>query len=497
MQVARLLEPKKRTLSSKIIEALRALQLEAQLSKSEILDLYLTYAPFGANIEGLEAASYRYFKKPSKFLAPGELAFLLLLPQSPHRWDRKSVSSLETKRAQVLDRLLACDVISAEDRDQALTSPIPEWRSSFESHAEHLSDLVPAKQPSNTSFNIQTTLDYQIQSSIEDLIHHSEASLRAKGILNVSVLVLDNPSGELRAAIGNFDFYRSSDNQKMTGFNTFRSTGSLLKPFIFARLIEAGQMLPATLLEDVPIDVEGYEPKNYDGQFSGLVEAQLALSNSLNVPWVKQLRDHGIDGFLTFLLNSGMRSSLTRDKLGLSIAIGGLETTQWDLLMLYRALARDGKIKPIRWLRNEPSRDEWQWLHPGAVELTRDALAIRGRPDFAIDPSYLKQSDIRWKTGTSQGNRDAWAIGFTARYTIAVWLGNLDYAPAPALVGPEVSAPILFDAFSRIRNIDKEPLHQWNHRHTEQVEVCIFWSPRWSALSSSQTHYGRERTPSS
>jgi penicillin-binding protein 1C len=475
MQLARLIEPRPRTLTSKALEALMSFRLEARLSKKEILDLYLTYAPFGGNLEGIEAASQRYFKKPALLLSPSEAAFLFLLPQSPHRWDRRDTTDLARLRNRNLQRMQDCGVINHAELAQFQRDPIPEWKAAFDSHAEHLANWVLQKSPSPNVTNIRTTLDRTLQSTLENLVKEREAQLRSLGILNVGLIVVENSTGAVRAAIGNFDYYRDGDSQKYASFLAPRSPGSLLKPLLYGALLEAGEILPETLLEDVPVDVDGYEPKNYDGEFSGLVEARLALSNSLNIPWIQKLRTFGVDSFLSFLLESGLKTPQKRHQLGLSVAIGGMEANLVDLVKLYRAVAADGSMQQLIWqhstLANENEKPRaWRWLHPGAAHLVREAMRIRGRPDFAIDPKYLMNPSIRWKTGTSQGNHDAWAIGFTPEFTIGVWLGNLDNRPSPSLVGPEVAAPLMFDAFARVRT--KGP--EWHPDGVAQVEVCAF-----------------------
>lgn len=474
MQLVRLMEPRPRTLSSKAIEAFRAIHLEAHLSKTEILDLYLSYAPFGSNIEGIEAAAQRYFQKPARLLSPAETAFLLLLPQSPKRWDRRSAVNLRLLRDRNLARMSACGLLTTSEHQQSLAEPIPEWRSKFETRAAHFSDWV--SNQSIVNGEIRTSIDRHLQRTLEDMTNESEARLRELGILNIAVLVVENKSGAIRAAIGNHDYTRNGDSQKFASFVVPRSPGSLLKPFLYGRLIETGEILPESLIEDVPFDVDGYQPKNYDGEFTGLVEAKIALSNSLNVPWVKKLRDIRIESFLNFLLESDLKTPQTPDQLGLSLAIGGMEVPLLDLVRMYSALANDGRIRPLKWLNTEasPVTQDRHWLHPGAAHLVREGLSIRGRPDFAIDPRWLTNSQARWKTGTSQGNHDAWAIGFDSDFTVGVWLGNLDNRATPSLVGPEVAAPLMFDAMARARRVSASIAKEWVASGLEDVEVCSF-----------------------
>jgi len=474
MQVARLLEPRPRTLSAKILEAWLALRLESRFSKREILELYLSYAPFGANIEGIEAASQRYFLKSARHLSPSEAAFLLLLPQAPRRWEAREKVDLARLRNRNLERLRDCGVISEADLARFSRDPVPDWRAAFEVHAPHFADWVSAGAENQD--RIVSTVDRGMQKSVEELVGRREARLRELGIVNVGLLAVDNATGEVRVAIGNFDYTRDDDGQKFASFLVPRSPGSLLKPFLFGRLVEAGQMLPETLLEDVPIDVKGYEPKNYNGEFQGLIEARLALAHSLNVPWVRALRDYGVEAFLDDLLSSGLQTPQKREEIGLSLVVGAMEANLKDLVMLYRALADDGRMRRLAVREAEAKRlESFPWMNPGAAHLVREALKIRGRPDFAIDPEYLASPTVRWKTGTSQGNRDAWAIGFDPEWTVGVWLGNLDQRASPSLVGPEVAAPLMFDALALLRQ--KSPAgsgRPWLPSSLETVEVCAF-----------------------
>jgi penicillin-binding protein 1C len=473
MQVARLMNPRPRVWGVKVQEAVSALRLDLRLSKDEILNLYLSYAPFGRNLEGLESAARRYFNKPAARLNPAETAFLFLLPQSPKRWSHKDLEQLKNLRARNLKRYAECGVITAEEERKWAAEPVPEWRGRYETLAPHLADWVNGLKPDENM--IVTTVDAGAQRALEELIREGEAHWRELGILNAGVVVLDNATGEIRAASGNFDSSRTDEAQQFASFLIPRSTGSLLKTFLYGRMLEAGEALPETLLEDVPLDLNGYRPKNYNGEFTGLVEARMALAHSLNVPWIRALRDHGVDAFMEFLLSTGLKTPQSRQDVGVSMIVGGLQASLMDLTMLYRALADDGRMRALSVFPGDSEKNRpWSWLNGAAVHLVREALRIRGRPDFAIDPRYLTSSTIRWKTGTSQGNVDAWAIGFDRDFTVGVWFGNLDSRPSPALVGPEVSAPLMFDTFSRLRKRSPRVNEEWLPIGTEMQEVCAF-----------------------
>lgn len=475
MQVARLLEPNPRGWKAKLKESLRAIRLETQLSKNKILELYLSYAPFGGNIEGIEAAAYRYFEKPAKSLSPAEVAFLFLLPQAPMRWELRNKIDLLKARNRNLERLKICGVIDDEDLNRFSKMEIPkasQWRQGFSELAPHLADFVNQKSPLERT---KTTIDSRMQMSTENLVKSNEVELRAHGILNVGLIVVENSTGEIKVAIGNFELNRGADAQNYASFLIPRSTGSLLKPFIYGRLLETGELLPDSLLEDVPIDINGYQPQNYNGEFHGLVEAKMALANSYNVPWIRVLKEHGVDAFLSFLLSAGIKPPQKPSEIGLSLAVGGLQLSLLDLAKIYRSIANDGMMSDLNWIEGEAKKmRSWSWLNPAAAHLVREALKIRGRPDFAIENRNLSHPSVRWKTGTSQGNRDAWAFGMDPDYTVGVWLGNLNQEAAPSLVGPEVAAPIMFDTFSRIRKQNPSLHREWYATGFESIDVCAF-----------------------
>jgi penicillin-binding protein 1C len=350
--------------------------------------------------------------------------------------------------------------------------PVPAWRADFDEHAPHLADWIKSARRDD---RVITAIDPVIQRSLEEHVAANEAKLREVGVVNIGLIAVENATGEIRAAIGNFDAKRDGDAQRFASFQVARSTGSLLKPFLFERLLESGDILPETLLEDVPLDLNGYQPQNYNGEFLGLVEARMALAHSYNVPWIRALRDYGVDAFYSFLTSSGLKTPQKAGDVGVSMIVGGMQANLKDLAMIYRALADDGQMRPLGIFLDEGrALKPWAWMNPAAVHLVREALKIRGRPDFAIDPHYLSNPSIRWKTGTSQGNRDAWAIGFDPEWTVAVWLGNLDERASPALIGPELAAPIMFDSFSRIRRHAPQMGREWEPVGTEMVEVCAF-----------------------
>jgi penicillin-binding protein 1C len=448
MQLARLLEPRPRTLRSKAIEALRALQIERRLSKAEILEAYLAFAPYGGNVEGIEAASLLYFGHRADRLSTDEIAVLLAVPQDPSsRFPRADhTEALRSARDRVLARLAAQDLAGFEEdalRDAA-TRPVPSALRAVPREAPHAAAWLAARAPSGAA--IATTLDRGIQTTVERTIRRAHGAWAAQGIHNAAVVVVDHHTNEVKALVGNPNFFDAAHGGQIAGFDVPRSPGSTMKPFVYALALDHGQALPDTLSLDVPVSYQGYAPENYDGLYDGLVPFEQALARSLNVPFVLQLENMGMAPFEALLKNGGVRSQdLSPGALGLSAVIGGMEVTPLELAALYAALANDGEVRDLR-IVAAPAPTPRRLFSAGAAWLTRRALAIRDRPDFpARREMGAAPRGIHWKTGTSFGNRDAWAVGSNLRYTVVVWTGNFDRRASPHLVGAETPAPVLFD----------------------------------------------------
>jgi penicillin-binding protein 1C len=449
MQLARLLEPKPRTLRSKVSEALVAFRLEARLTKDQILEDYLTFAPYGGNIEGIEAASLLYFGHRADQLSTNEIAILLAVPQDPtHRRPHPDhEKALRDARDRVLARLdgardhagFAPDALA-----RAKTEPVPTGVRTVPREAPHAAVWLSALAPSGAP--IETTLDHGIQATVERTIQRAKTDWAVQGIHNAAVVVVDHTTAEIQALVGNPDFFDAIHGGQIVGFDVPRSPGSTLKPFVYALALDRGQSLPEQLSLDVPVSYRGYAPENFDGHYDGLVSLEQALARSLNVPFVLQLEQMGMEPFLALLQRGGIRSEdLSPGKLGLSAVIGGMEITPLELAGLYVALANDGQARDLHVLRG-PDTSARTLFTPGAAWLTRRALAIRDRPDFAARRELRAEPrGIHWKTGTSFGHRDAWAVGSNERYTVVVWAGNFDRTPSVHLVGAETPAPVLFD----------------------------------------------------
>jgi penicillin-binding protein 1C len=463
MQLVRVLEPRPRTLVSKVIESFRAVQLELLLSKDDILAAYLQFVPYGRNVEGVEAASLAYFGHRATHLSPAEIATLLAVPQNPNRRfpTLENARRLKAARDEVAQRLLdeqSLPLGPAEARAtptavlaEVRNTPVPSELTPFPRDAPHAAMWLRSQRPEVE--RLRTTLDAGTQRLAERLMHDAAAELASKGIHNGVAVVVDHQRSEVLALVGSFDFFDIQHGGQIIGFDTPRSPGSALKPVLYAMGIDRGETLPEHLVADIPESYGGYAPRNFDGRFMGLVRLEYALSQSLNLPFVNLLRQLGVERFLGTLRLSGVES-LQPDPgfYGLSAAVGGLEVTPLELAGVYVALAEDGRSRPLKLLDDgKPPPAPRELFSPGAAWLTRRALALRDRPDFPARRQLTGMpAQVHWKTGTSFGHRDAWAAGSGPRHTAVVWLGNFDNAPSVHLVGADAAGPLLFDLLEAV-----------------------------------------------
>ncbi|HSC81617.1 MAG TPA: penicillin-binding protein 1C [Chitinolyticbacter sp.] len=454
MQVARILEPPPRTVWGKARQMLRALQLEWHLSKGEILTLYLNHAPMGGIVEGVEMASRAYLGKSAKALSHGEAAMLAALPQAPSRlrpdrWPDRATAA----RNKVLDRLAGFGVWSREIAEDARIErviaqpPRGEWLAPLA--AERLRAQA-RKQPVEQGRRrvIASTLDADIQANVERMLLDRLSLLPPK--VSMAVLVMENDSLAVRGYAGSADF---ADNQRFAHVDMvrgIRSPGSTLKPFLYAMALDEGLIHGESLLTDAPQSFGGYQPGNFQAAFSGPVSVSEALQRSLNVPAVDVLDRLGPAHFAAQLAKAGLKLRMQRGALpNLSLILGGGGTTLEELVGAYRALAHDGVAGSPR-LSNELPRREARIMSAGAAWIVRDILETGGRPDrpFAGGPARLA-----WKTGTSFGFRDAWAVGVTDGYTVGVWVGRPDGTPNPGFFGANVAAPLLKDIVAALPGV--------------------------------------------
>ncbi len=445
MQVARLMEPKERTILGKTVEIFRALQLELHYSKDEILTSYFNLAPYGGNIIGIGAASRFYFGKSPDKLSYGEACLLAAIPNSPNRY-RPDLNSDEAKRGRdkILRILLDDGKITPQQFAEAAVEPVPTRRFDLPFQAPHLADLLLRTFP-NTE-RLESTVDPIVQQLAETALRSHLRPLIAEGITNGAVVVIDNASKDVLALVGSRDFSDSLHGGQVNGAIASRSPGSALKPFVYALGVDQGVVSPRSLLYDVPVEYSGYRPVNYDETYHGAVTVEEALVRSLNVPAVNLSAKLGSDGVYTLLRDAGITTlPKPQEYYGLSLVLGGCGVSLLELTNLYSSLANGGDFRGYRLLKTTPEPASKRLLSDGACYIVTDILTQLRRPELpAVWEATLRLPKVAWKTGTSYGKRDAWSIGYTPRYTVGVWVGNFDGKGHPRLVGAEVATPILF-----------------------------------------------------
>jgi penicillin-binding protein 1C len=444
MQLARLMEPRQeRSVYAKLRQMVRAVEIERQLTKDQILNLYLTLAPYGGNLEGIRAASIAYFGKEPKRLSLAEAALLVALPQSPEtrRLDRYP-DVARIARDRVLDRMVEDGRVPDEDAVQARAVPVPRLRKPIPILAPHSADRAVAAIKDTPVISL--TLDAPLQKVLEALAHDRAETLGPN--ISVGIIAVDNESGDVLARVGSPDYFdvRRAGQVDMT--RALRSPGSTLKPFIYGLAFEDGFVHPESLIDDRPIRFGSYAPQDFDMTFQGTVPVRKALQLSLNVPAIALLDRVGASRLSSRLKQAGANLVLPKDEVpGLAMGLGGVGVTLQDLVQLYSGLARLGTTRPLREIvtgKDDP-RDLLRLMDQVAAWQVGNVLM--GTPP----PENAPHNRIAFKTGTSYGYRDAWSVGFDGRMTIGVWVGRPDGAPVPGLVGRTAAAPILFDAFAR------------------------------------------------
>lgn len=444
MQLARLMEPRReRSVYAKLRQMVRAVEIERQLTKDQILNLYLALAPYGGNLEGIRSASIAYFGKEPKRLSLAEAALLVALPQSPEnrRLDRHPEEA-RAARDRVLDRMVEDGQVSNEDAVAAKAVPVPRMRKSIPILAPHSADRAVA------SFKdipvISLTLDSSLQKNLEALAHDRAVALGPN--ISVGIIAVDNESGEVLAHVGSPDYFDDQRAGQVDMTRAVRSPGSTLKPFIYGLAFEDGFVHPESLIEDRPTRFGDYAPQDFDMTFQGTVPVRKALQLSLNVPAIALLDRVGASRLSSRLKQAGGNLVLPKDEVpGLAMGLGGVGVTLQDLVQLYTGIARLGTTRPLREIMNgtDAPRDPLRLMDQVAAWQVGNVLMGTPPPENAL------QHRIAFKTGTSYGYRDAWSVGFDGRMTIGVWVGRPDGAPVPGLVGRTAAAPILFDAFAR------------------------------------------------
>ncbi len=446
MQVVRLLEkPVKRSLAVKMRQIWRALQLEQLLSKQEILSAYLHLAPYGGNLEGVRAASLAYFGKEPKILNTAEAALLVALPQSPEsrRPDRNYKQALAARK-RVLTRMIRQGVVTIGDGERAAKFALHTGRKALPAFAAHLSDQ--AQRLNKTAGLVRTTLDREMQATLENLVSEKITKMGKKQ--SMAILVADHRNGEILVQISSPDFFDQKRKGEVDMVKALRSPGSTLKPFIYGLAFEAGVVHPASLIDDTPQDFAGYRPRNFDLTYQGTVSVAQALRLSLNIPAIKLLQSVGPDTLLARFRRAGVQAKLPKNQtVGLAIGLGGLGISLRDLVQLYTLFPNGGKAVRLLDGVHQPKENEIQRSLAGVASwYVQNTLSGVAAPQGAAE-----NVNIAYKTGTSYGYRDAWSVGFDGRYVIGVWVGRPDGSPVPGVTGRSVAAPILFEAFARIK----------------------------------------------
>jgi penicillin-binding protein 1C len=456
---------KERTYYQKIIEVILAFRLELSYSKKEILQLYASHAPFGGNTVGIEAAAWRYFERSPEQLSWAENAMLAVLPNSPSLINTaKNREILKEKRDFLLKKLYTKNIISEEEYELAILEPIPEHPNPYPMHAYHLVNRAAKEFPNNNS-KIETTIDINLQKQINEIVNIYNQRYKANHIYNIACLVLEVESGKTLAYVGNADINSETPEKAIDMIKANRSSGSILKPFLYAAALSAGEILPKTLLRDTPLRIGSFSPENFDKSFNGAVPASEALARSLNIPFVLLLKEYGIAKFIYVLKSLGLKSvNKSSEHYGLSLILGGAETSLWDICSAYASMARSLKnynkyqskysksdyheasyIKNAELNEQEDLRD-WSFLSASSIWFTFEAMSSVNRPAEEKQwRTFSSKQKISWKTGTSFGFKDAWSVAVTPDYVVGVWVGNASGEGRNGITGLRVAAPVLFD----------------------------------------------------
>jgi penicillin-binding protein 1C len=457
MQLARLLEPRPRTIASKLIEIIRAMQIERRWSKREILAAYLTMAPYGGNLEGVRAASRAYFQRDPQWLDDAEMALLIALPQAPEaRRPDRNPEAARTSRDRVLDMFVRMGAINQRRADEGRQIAIQQ-RAPFPYSAPHAAEALVATHPGEGV--IRSSLDATLQRDLEALARRRIASLERD--TQIAILAVQVDDRAVRARIGGAGRDRAGGYIDMT--RAIRSPGSALKPFLYAIAFDEGIAAPETLVRDAPRRFGGYLPENFDRRFHGDVSLEDALRHSLNLPAVATLERIGAGRFHASLTRAGADIRLPRRadaEPGLALALGGVGMTLEDLVQLYAALGDGGRARPLVTDDIGTFALTRRFVRPETAERVLEILATSPHPAGRI-PAQVAQGapQVAFKTGTSYGFRDAWAVGVSNGYAIGVWVGRPDGAPRPGATGRDAALPILFESFDLL-GVTQAPAHQ-------------------------------------
>lgn len=486
MQVARMAgNGRKRSIGNKFLEMLSAIKLELFYSKSSILSIYASNAPFGGNLVGIEAACWRYFGHGASRLSWAEAATLAVLPNTPSLiFPGTNDQKLKVKRDKLLKKLLDRKIIEPLDYDLALDEALPEKPFPLPDHSFHLTERL---KKTNSGDLIHTGINYQLQQQVVELVREHCSQLASQHIYNAAAIVIDVKSNQVRAYVGNSPANSAgSFNNQVDMISSPRSTGSILKPFLYASMLSDGEMLPDALLPDIPMYLSGYAPKNFDYTFHGAVPASQALSWSLNIPAIYMLKRYGIDRFMDRLKQFGFTTfTKSSDHYGLSLILGGGETSLWELCSAYGGMSRTlnnynahhqyykENFEPPSLIpsgQNHELTRQQEFIDADAIWYTFQALLKVNRPEGQSGWEYFQSSrKVAWKTGTSFGFRDAWAVATTPDYVVGVWAGNSNGEGRPGITGISTAAPILFGILNLL---PESAPHSQPDKAVTYTEVC-------------------------
>ena len=487
MQLARLMRKNKaRTYWEKFVEMLLAFRIELSYKKTSILNQYACHAPFGSNVVGLHAASWRYFGRSPDKLSWAECAVLAVLPNAPSLiYPGKNHKALLNKRNRLLKKLYDHKVLDESTYKLSLEEELPEKAFALPQYAPHLLARAAGEHGSGQLYF--TTLNKNLQIQISAALNSHIQELAANGIYNAGVLVLETETGKVLAYVGNSSSPKKEHDNYVDIISSPRSTGSILKPFLFASMLNDSKILPNMLLDDIPMQMGSYAPKNFNLTYDGLVPASIALARSLNVPAVRMLQEYGTARFHYQLQKLGFKNfSKPATHYGLSLILGGGEATLWDLASAYASMGRtllhytsytgkydandyhDAVYLPSK-METKNSIQKTSLISAGSIWCTFNAMTELARPeDYVGSYRFLSSHRIAWKTGTSFGFRDAWAVGIHAKYTVAVWVGNANGEGRPGLTGITAAAPLMFAVFNLL------PAHTWfNAPYQDMMNMVV------------------------
>lgn len=457
MQVAKMLEPGRRNLWSKMREMFRAFQLELKYSKKEILQMYLNLVPYGGNIEGVKAASLLYFKKNPDHLSLAEITALSIIPNKPGVMiPGRNNDFIVKERNRWLERFAKRKIFTQKEIEDALAEPMNATRGTVPHYIPHLSYKLK-KQGGDI---IKTNINLNTQLKTEKLVEDYVRTQRLKNIKNAAVVIIDNKTHKVITYVGSSNFNDTTDGGQVNGANAVRQPGSTLKPVMYAMCFDEGLLTPKTVITDVAVNYAGYAPENYDEKFNGYVSIEYALEHSLNIPAVKSLRLLGHEKMIQKLSNCNFKQvQKDRRKLGLSLILGGCGTTLEELTGLFSAFANDGVYITPSFTQNDTILHKVNVISPAANFMINEILSKVNRPDFPLNwTATERMPKIAWKTGTSYGRKDAWSIGYNKNYTVGIWTGNFSGVGVADLSGANIATPLLFKIFN---TIDYDSDEEW------------------------------------